>query len=695
MANPFRLGVDIGGTFTDFTLVNDQTGEVFVEKCLTTPGNPEQAVLQGVSLLSDEHSGFLAQASTFIHATTLLTNVILERKGAVTGLLTTAGFRDILEFGRELRYDVYDPFITFPKPLVERPLRLEVRERILVDGSVKTALNEQDVRDAGKVFTEQGVESVAICFLHSYRNPTHEQKAREILQEILPGVQISISSEVHPEPKEYERTSTTVVDAYVKPTAAVYLDKLTTELEKSNYTRGVFVMMSNGGAATAKTTKQFPVQAVESGPAAGVEAASHYGQLIGSKSLLSFDMGGTTAKLSIVLNGKAERTRSFEVDRVQRFKPGSGIPIAVPVYDLLEIGAGGGSIARIDNLGLLQVGPDSAGSKPGPAAYNRGGNDPTVTDADLLLGFLDANSFLGGSMSLSREAAASAMHEKVARPLGISVEEAAWGIHNLVNETMASAARVHIAEKGQSPRNLSLVGFGGAGPVHAVGLARKLGCPTVVIPPLPGVMSAFGLLTAPVAIERPRTVRKLLRDIIPADLEAWSKALENEALSLIPQGSDVTLVRSVDMWHVGQDYPLELPVPGQWTDASRIDDLERSFDALYEQHYGRVDDQTPLELVTLRVKAMKATDKPTVKVPPQTVSPLKGSRRMYVPACQIYKEVPVYDRTRLYSGVHVQGPAIIEERESTTIIDKDDILSVDKYGCLIITLNYPTPGERQ
>jgi len=691
--NPFRLGVDIGGTFTDFTLVNDDTGEVFIEKCLTTPGNPETAVLEGITSLSHEHPGFLPEASTFIHATTLLTNVILERKGSVTGLLTTAGFRDILEFARELRYDVYDPFITFPKPLVERPLRLEARERVLVDGSVNVPLNEQDVSEAGREFLRMGVQSIAICFLHSYRNGAHEERARAILQEMLPHAQISISSEVHPEPKEYERTSTTVVDAYVKPTAAKYLDKLSAELEHGGYKHGVYVMLSNGGAATASTTKQFPVQAVESGPAAGVEAASHYGRLIGSKSLLSFDMGGTTAKLSIVLNGRAERTRSFEVDRVQRFKPGSGIPIAVPVYDLLEIGAGGGSIARIDSLGLLQVGPDSAGSKPGPASYSLGGIDPTVTDADLLLGFLDADSFLGGSMRLSTDAAAKVMCEKIADPLGISVETAAWGIHNLVNETMASAARVHIAEKGQSPRNLSLVGFGGAGPVHAVGLARKLGCPSVVIPPLPGVMSAFGLLTAPVAIERPKAIRALLRELNPLDLEAWSQELEEETKGLIPAGSDITLLRSVDMWHVGQDYPLELPVTGRWTDPDIFLNLEKAFDELYEQHYGRVDDQTPLELVTLRVKALRATDKPAVRVPSKTTDPKKGTRRMYVSVLGAYEEVPVYNRARLHSGARVQGPAIIEERESTTVIDQGDQLVVDPFGCLIISLSYPDAGE--
>jgi N-methylhydantoinase A/oxoprolinase/acetone carboxylase beta subunit len=687
MTDHYRIGVDIGGTFTDFTLVDDATGEVFVDKCLTTPDQPERAVLEGLRNLRERQKDAIASASAIIHATTLLTNVVLERKGAVTGLLTTEGFRDILEFARELRYDVYDPFITFPKPLVERPVRLGVRERTLVDGSVRLPLNEDDVRRAAAVFAEHGVASIAVCFLHAYRNGAHERRAREILREMLPSVEISLSSEVHPEPKEYERTSTTVVDAYVKPTATSYLDQLSSKLRDENYRHSVLVMMSNGGAATAETTKQFPVQAVESGPAAGVEAATHYGQLIGAQRLLSFDMGGTTAKLCVVLDGKAERTRSFEVDRVQRFKPGSGIPIAVPVYDLLEIGAGGGSIARLNSLGLLEVGPDSASSRPGPACYGLGGTEPTVTDADLLLGYLDAGNFLGGSMSLSLEAAEAAMQQRVARGLGVNTMQAAWGIHNFVNETMASAARVHIAEKGQTPRNLTLIGFGGAGPVHAVGLARKLGCPTVVIPPLPGVMSAFGLPTAAIAIERPRAVRQQMSQVEPAVLEAWSRELEEEAGGLLPAGSALTFHRTVDVWRVGQDYPLEVSCDGRWTDAGALDRLEKAFDEQYALHYGRVDDETPLEIVTLRVKASRATEKPSVNVldtPAQDA--LKGRRRAYVAALGSYEEVPVYDRSRLAAGTRVDGPAIIEERESTTVIDRDDVLTVDRFGCLVVTL---------
>jgi N-methylhydantoinase A len=688
--NRYRIGVDIGGTFTDFTMVDDQTGEVLVEKCLTTPGQPEVAVLEGLRKLASLRSDAMTGAAAIIHATTLLTNVVLERKGAVTGLLTTAGFRDILEFARELRYDVYDPFITFPEPLVPRPLRVGVRERVLVDGSVRTTLHEEDIHAAAALFQQRGVQSVSVCYLHSYRNADHERRTREILRQALPGVEVSISSEVHPEPKEYERASTTVVDAYVKPTATLYLDKLSSRLAQEGYRHSLLVMLSNGGAATVETTKHFPVQAVESGPAAGVEAATHYGNLIGARRLLSFDMGGTTAKLCVVLDGKAERTRSFEVDRVQRFKPGSGIPIAVPVYDLLEIGAGGGSIARLNGLKLMEVGPESASSNPGPACYDRGGVEPTVTDADLLLGYLDPANFLGGAMPLSRAAAEKAMNRAIGEPLGLSAVQAAWGVHNFVNETMASAARVHIAEKGQAARSLTLVGFGGAGPVHSVGLARKLGCPQVVIPPLPGVMSAFGLLTTPTAIERPRAVRQRL-DLL--DLEALERAtreLESSAGALLPQGNQVTFTRTVDMWRVGQDYPLEVPVEGAWTDTGARERLEAAFNHQYEQHYGRVDDDTPLEVVTVRVKAALDNTKPFVHIEGGTLeSSLKGRRAMFVPALQAVREVQVYDRMRLQPGARIVGPAIIEERESTTIIDQGDTLTVDNLGCLVIDLATP------
>ena len=477
MTVSYRLGIDIGGTFSDFAVIDDADGAIRVGKTLTSAHAPEESVMRGVADLSGAIPGLLGRTSEVIHATTLVTNTILERKGAKTGLLTTEGFRDILELAREVRYDIYDMFIRLPEPLVPRRLRLGVPERVLADGTALVPLDEAAVRRAAAVFRDEGVEAVAVSFLHSYRNSVHERRAAEILREELPAATLSLSHEVHPEPKEYERTSTTVLDAYVKAVAEGYLERLAEGLAGRGYRDRLFVMLSNGGTATVETAKRVPVQIVESGPAAGVEAAACFGRLAGIDSLLSFDMGGTTAKLCIIENGRAARTRSYEVDRQHRFKAGSGLPAAVPVYDLLEIGAGGGSIARVDDLGLIRVGPESAGSAPGPACYGLGGAAPTVTDADLVLGYLNPDYFLGGRMALDRAGAERAIRTHLAEATGLTTLEAAAGVHEIVNENMASAARIYVAEKGKAPPELSLVAFGGAGPVHAAGLARKLGCP--------------------------------------------------------------------------------------------------------------------------------------------------------------------------------------------------------------------------
>jgi N-methylhydantoinase A len=567
MTTAYRLGVDIGGTFTDFAVVDERTGTVQVEKMLTSAKAPEETVLRGVESLAESIPDMLAQTGEVIHATTLISNVIVERKGAKTGLLTTAGFRDILELAREVRYDIFDMFIRLPEPMVPRRLRLGVSERVLADGTVLQPLNETEVREAAAVFGKAGVTSVAVVFLHSYRTGDHEKRAGEILREELPGVTVSLSHEVHPEPKEYERTSTTVIDAYVKGVAEGYLDQLSEGLKDRGYANRLFIMLSNGGTATVETAKRVPVQIVESGPAAGVEAASYFGRLMGLDHMLSFDMGGTTAKLCIIENGRAARTRTFEVDRVHRFKAGSGLPAAVPVYDLLEMGAGGGSIARVNDLGLLQVGPDSAGSDPGPVSYDLGGEAPTVTDADLLLGYLNPDYFLGGQMRLDMAAAEDAIRDTLADATGLTPIEAAAGVHELVNENMASAARMYVAEKGQAPPRLSLVAFGGAGPVHAVGLARKLGCPRVIVPPFSGVMSSLGLLAAPVAFERSRAVRQIVRALDLDAVETAFRDLEDEASALMPDGARLLVRRSVDLRYSGQDYPLEIDTQGPCNDS--------------------------------------------------------------------------------------------------------------------------------
>ena len=685
----YRLGVDIGGTFTDFALVDEVTGEVQTEKMLTSAAAPEQTVFKGVDQLSNNIPNMLRQTSQVIHATTLITNVILERKGAKTGLLTTLGFRDVLELSREVRYDIYDMFIRLPEPMVPRSRRLEVCERILADGKILKPLKEKDVYDAASVLGAMGVTAVAISFLHSYRNDLHEKRAAEIIREKMPGVVVSLSHEVHPEPKEYERTSTTVIDAYVKGVAEGYLDQLSKGLNSRDYKKQLFIMLSNGGTATIETAKSVPVQIVESGPAAGVEAASYFGRLMDIDQLLSFDMGGTTAKLCIIENGQAARTRSFEVDRVHRFKAGSGLPAAVPVYDLLEMGAGGGSIARVNELGLFQVGPDSAGSDPGPVSYDNNGILPTVTDADLLLGYLNPDYFLGGEMILNKSAAGKAISSYLSESSGLTEIEAAAGVHELVNENMASAARVYVAEKGRAPSQLTLVAFGGAGPVHAVGLARKLGCPTVIIPPFSGVMSSLGLLAAPVAFERSKTVREILNTTDLMEVEASFNKLEAEASSLMPKKSDIIIRRSVDLQFSGQDYPLEITVGSSCANVGVKDDWEDIFVDKYNALYGKVNDENPIELASIRVYASQPPPRLKIERPAAHRNALpKGTRKIYISAELGMDTVSVFERSELKVGQKINGPCIIEEKESTTVIGPNDNLDVNELGCLIIGLGY-------
>src|SRR5215831_495009 len=500
-----RIGVDIGGTFTDLVWVDEGTGAVRVVKLLTTPKEPAQAVEQGVVTLLYEVGSAPGSVKSLIHGTTLATNAIIERKGAKTGLLTTAGFRDALEIGREGRYDMYDLFIDPPSPLVPRRLRLEVRERILADGSVLSPLDESSVRAALATLIAEGVEAIAVSLLHAYRNPAHERAVAALIERVAPGLPVSCSSDVVPEIREYERTSTTVANVYVMPLMARYLDDLERKLAEQGLRGNFYVMLSSGGIATPDTAKRVPVRLVESGPAAGALAAARVAREAGESRMLSFDMGGTTAKACVIDGGQPLIAREFEVARADRFKRGSGLPIRVPVIELIEIGAGGGSVARIDSLGLLKVGPESAGADPGPACYALGGREPTVTDADLVLGYLDPEFFLGGRMRLDVEAARRAIEERIARRLGLSLTEAAWGIHRVVNENMAAAARIHGIERGKDLRAYPLFAFGGAGPVHAWHVGRILKVPRILLPFGAGAISAWGLLVAPLAFDFIRT----------------------------------------------------------------------------------------------------------------------------------------------------------------------------------------------
>ena len=500
-----RLGVDIGGTFTDLVVVDERTGAVGVGKVLTTPKDPAHGVEQGIQSLLGEAGVAAGAVRALVHGTTLATNALIERKGARTALLTTAGFRDTLEIRTEGRYDMYDLFIDPPAPLVPRHLRREVSERLLPDGSVLRPLDEAAARREIEALTAEGVEALAICLLHAYVNPVHERRLAAIAREVAPELPVSCSSDVVPEIREYERTSTTAANVYVVPLMARYLQDLEQRMVDLGLPGQLYVMQSSGGIALPEEARRLPIRLVESGPAAGALAAALAARERGESRLLSFDMGGTTAKACVIDDGVPLVAREFEVARADRFKKGSGLPVRVPVIEMIEIGAGGGSIARVDRLGLLKVGPDSAGADPGPACYGLGGRLPTVTDADLVLGYLDGEFFLGGRMRLDRPAAARAIEEHVARPLGLDLTQAAWGIHRLVNENMAAAARIHGIERGKDLRAYPLFAFGGAGPVHCWQVAKILKVPRILLPFGAGAMSAYGLLAAPLAFDFVRT----------------------------------------------------------------------------------------------------------------------------------------------------------------------------------------------
>ena len=541
-----RLGADIGGTFTDLVLVSDD-GTVFeMEKVLTTPGAPDAAVVEGARQLLAATDVQAADVSHVLHGTTLFTNALIERKGAKTALITTRGFRDAVEIGREHRYDMYDLRMERPTPLAPRHLRFEVTERVLADGSVRTPLSEGDVRSVADQLLREGVQAVAVCLIHSYRNPAHERRVVEILAECAPGLVVTASCDLVPEIREYERTSTVLANVYVRRIAENYLGRLQAQLaEQLGLRGGLFAMQSNGGVCEVATAQRHPVRLIESGPAAGALAAAYYGRLVGHRDILSFDMGGTTAKACVIADGEPLIAPDFEVDRQYQFKKGSGLPVKVPVIEMIEIGTGGGSVARVDALGRLQVGPHSAGAKPGPASYGLGGTEPTVTDADLILGYLDPGFFLGGRMSLDMDAARTAIASRVGDRLDLDVGEAAWGIHQLANESMASAARIHAIERGKNVESFPIFAFGGAGPVHAFGVARILRSPRVIFPLGAGVMSAIGFLTAPLALD---AVRSLPGDLDVIDWAAVQRLVGEmgaESLATLSRTVPVDQVRSV------------------------------------------------------------------------------------------------------------------------------------------------------
>jgi N-methylhydantoinase A/oxoprolinase/acetone carboxylase beta subunit len=689
----YRLGCDIGGTFTDFVLLDDRTGELFIHKCLTTPKDPSDAVEQGILQLRGKIPGFVDELDEVIHGTTLVINSIIERKGARTGLITTRGFRDVLELGREIRYAPYDIFAEFPKPLIPRSLRLEVDERVRSDGTVLKPLDSGEARAVVEKLVGMGVESIAVCLLNSFENPAHELRLKEIVLEAAPEMSVSISYEVLPQIREYERTSTTATNAYVKPLTNRYLNRLSSRLHSLGSRGKLFIMLSSGGITSVETAAEFPVRIIESGPTAAVISGQHYGKLFGLPEMFCFDMGGTTAKSCLIQGGVAGVVPTFEVGRVQRFMKGSGLSIQVPVVDLMEIGAGGGSIAKISRMGTLQVGPESSGADPGPICYQRGGAGPCVTDADLLLGYLDENYFLGGEMRLDPAAARAGIEEKIAGPLGVPFLQAVWGIHDLINETMAAAAKTHIAEKGGNPQVVTVAAFGGAGPVHAYGLAKKLGAPRMLIPPNAGVGSALGFFTAPRAFDLVRSHKVTLEAADFSELENIFRDLEAEGKRTLKKSGaaeDISFERSVDVRFVGQGSETNIPIPeSDFTEVGK-ETVRGRFDEIYKRLYGRTYPDTPVEFINFKVRARLperllrlrklAGRKGSLK------NAVKGRRPAYSAAAGDFVSHTVYDRYRLFAGAEFKGPAIVEERESTVVVGDDASVSVDEYGFLWIDL---------
>jgi N-methylhydantoinase A len=667
-----RVGVDIGGTFTDLCLADEQRA-VAVGKVLTTPERPAEAVEQVLRHTLADAGIVPAGVERVVHGTTLVTNAIIERKGSRTALLATSGFRDAVEIGRERRYELYDLFVEHPRPLAPRHLRFDVPERILADGTVQEPLDEQHVERLARELAAAGIEAVAVSFLHSFTNPEHELRAREAMRRAVPRLRVSLSCEVVPELREYERTSTTLANVYVQALAEDYLQ----DLDRRVGEPPLYVMLSSGGVATVETAARFPIRMLESGPAAGALAAAAFGAETGESNLLSFDMGGTTAKLCVIERGKPLVTNDFEVDRVYRLKRGSGLPVRTPVVDMIEIGAGGGSIARVSALGTLAVGPESAGSVPGPACYGLGGTEPTVTDADLVLGYLDPAYFLGGRMELDADAARRAIVERVARPLGLGIEEAAWGIHQVVNENMANAARVHVIERGQDPRALPVFAFGGAGPVHALGVARALGAPAVIFPASAGVLSAVGLLTAPLGFDFVRTRRARLDELDLDEAETLFAEMEAEGEALLKGAGAVGHVRSADVRYTGQGHELSVTVPKAGVGA-----LVDAFRGAYRRLYGHEGPDVPIEAVNWRVASTGPS--PRLRLASLSVDAgeaRKGEREAYFHGS--HRCVPVYDRYALVAGATIDGPAIIEERESTLILPPGVLAEVTEAAVVV------------
>ncbi|HWK26890.1 MAG TPA: hydantoinase/oxoprolinase family protein [Solirubrobacter sp.] len=685
-----RIGIDIGGTFTDVVLV-DAAGGVHVTKLLTDHEHPARAVLAGYEAIIAGAGVAPADVEQVCHGTTLVTNAVLERRGARTALVTTRGFRDVLEIATEDRYDMYDLGLEKPEHVVARQDVHELGERMLADGSVRTPLDDAELDALAEALRAGGHEAVAICLLHAYANPAHEIAVHERLGERLPGVAVTRSSDVSPELREYHRASTTALNAYVMPTLRGYLRAVEDGLAASGVPHALSLMLSNGGLCTSDVAMDYPVRLIESGPAAGALAAAEVARATGHAGVISFDVGGTTAKACLIVDGEPLFTQGLEVARQYRFKAGSGLPLQVRSVDLIEIAGGGGSIASVDALGLVQVGPESASSAPGPACYGRGGDRPTVTDADLVLGYLDAAYFLGGTMPLDLEAARRALAERIGAATGRDAVEAAHTVRRVVDEQMASAIRMYALEHGHDPSRFPLVAFGGAGPVHAVSVARILGAPRVIVPAGAGVSSAHGLLVAPLSFDFVRSAPSLLAAVDWAWADEQLRAMEADGRAILERAGvapeAVQLRRLCDLRFHGQgaELPVDLP-PGAVGPATEAA-LAAAFAARYSALYRHVPGDVPVEVIAWRVVASSVRPTSDMAPAPAPADAVKGARRVWWGPQDGELETTVLDRGALGPGARFDGPLIVEERESTTVVDPRCTLTIDDRMNLVIDLH--------
>ncbi|MEY3666013.1 MAG: hypothetical protein RLZZ153_2195 [Pseudomonadota bacterium] len=685
----WRVGVDIGGTFTDFALLDTDQQRLYLHKQLTTPDDPAQSVLSGLPSLVNKAGISLVEISTLVHGTTLVTNAVIERRGAPTAMLVTAGFADVLDIARERRYDMYDLGIAYPPALIPRSMRVEVKERIDERGHVVHAPDLSQLQSDLERLVGKGIEAVAICLLNSPLNSSHEEQIARLIRERFPQLYVSMSAEVFPFLREYERWNTACMNAYTGPLLDRYLASLQTNLTKLGFSGDLLIMASSGGMVTPELARRFPVRMLESGPAAGVLQSAALGAQLGRSELLAFDMGGTTAKGALIRGGQAMKRHDMEVARIHEFKAGSGLPVRIPVIDLIEIGAGGGSLARIDDRGALVVGPRSAGASPGPICYKLGGEQPALTDANLVLGYLDADFFLGGAMKLDRDAALAGINHRLASRLGVTPLRAAWGIHESVSEDVARAFRNHASERGFDYRACAMVAFGGSGPAHACRVARKLRVPTVIFPVGAGVMSAIGLLSAPLSFEVFKADRVRLDSLTTETYDQRWRDLLAQAraeLSREPKPGETEVIRKhLDMRYRGQGYELEVALP----DDAPVSKLRTLFETTYSTIFGKAFPDQAIEITNWKLAlslSHAAQGRPARLSQAVSGRARKGTRSAWDPEGQSLTDWPVFDRAGLLPGDQINGPALIEESESTCVIGRGDLLTVDAQSNLIVSI---------